>query len=540
METVVIYLLKSACVLFLFLSCYQLFLRKETLFAFNRWFLLFGVIVALFLPLTYYTETVYLPADIGAMSIENSKEGQPFNAPSFSWTFILFNIYILVTLFFAVKLVIELYTVFGYLKTGIRTTTDGYVHIRSTENIKPFSFFNFIIYNPNNHSAEDLELILAHEQVHTRQRHSFDILLMEIVLLTQWFNPIAWLYKRAIMQNLEFLADTQNSVVQKNRKQYQYLLLRQSVDTRNLSIINPFFNSLIKKRIVMINQIPSRKINAFKTLVVLPFLALFFFSFNAKTEYQLYDSAGELVAGKSIELLINKNTTEKELTKMKKDLQKDGIDFTYTVNHNEAKEIVDISIRISGKGANGSTFNNAYNSSNDDQAISPLVIYIDQDQNLVSIGTKGSYHSNSVHIDSDDGQVWINSGDERHRDIRITKKNGKKLIIVDGEEISEEEFEKMDVHMGKGSSKVFIHTDSDDDHDIKVVEDEGNGFFFIDTDGDEEPVYVIDGKESTSKKVKQLDPSEIESIDVSKGEKALERFGEKGKNGVVEITTKKN
>lgn len=540
METLVIYLLKSASVLFLFLSCYQLFLRKETLFYSNRWFLLAGIIGAFLLPLIYYTQTVYLPTDMVAMDVENLQEVQAFTASSFSLVTITFSIYILITLFFTVKLVIELCTVFKYIKNGTRKVKDGYVHISSAEKIKPFSFFKFIIYNPNSHSPEDLELILAHEKVHARQGHSIDILLMEIVLLTQWFNPIAWLYKSAIKQNLEFLADTQNTVVHKNRKQYQYLLLRQSVDAHNLSIINPFFNSLIKKRIIMINQIPSRKIKALKTLFILPFLALFFFSFNVRTEVQQQDSTSELMAGKSIQLVIDKNTTEKELTKMKKDLRKDGIDFTYMVNHNDAKEIVDIAIRISGKGNNGATFNNSYNSSKDDKAISPLVIYIDQDQNLVSIGSKGAYHSDSVHIDSDDGQLWISSGGEQHKDIRITKKNGKKLIVVDGQEISEEEFEKMDTHMGEGSSKVFIHTDSDDAHDIQVVEGEGNGFFFIDTDGDEEPVFVIDGKESTSKKVKQLDPDEIESIDISKGEKALERFGEKGKNGVVEITTKKN
>lgn len=540
MESVIIYLSKSAGILFLFLGCYQLFLRKETLFNSNRWFLLSGVIVALILPLTYYTEIVSVPTDIVGMDVENPQKAQPLAASSFSWSFIIFSIYMLGTLFFVVKLVIELYTVFGYIKNGSRTTKGDYIHIWSTEQIKPFSFFKFIIYNPDSHRAEDLELILAHEQVHTRQRHSIDILLMEVVFLTQWFNPVAWLYKSAIKQNLEFLADTQNAVVRNNRKQYQYLLLRQSVDTGNLSIINPFFNSLIKKRIVMINQIPSRKIKAFKTLIILPFLALFFFSFNVKTEYRLSDSTNESVTGKSIELTIDKNTTENELAKIKKDLQKDGIDFTYTVKHNDMKEIVAISISISGKGNDGATFNNSYNSSKDDKAITPLVIFIDQDQNLVSIGSKGAYHSNSVHIDSDDGHLWMSSDGESHRDVRIMKKNGKKLIMVDGKEMTEEEFEKMDMHMGGASSRVFIHTDSDDEHDIKVIEDEGNGFFFIDTDGDEEPVFVIDGKESTAKKVKQLDPSEIESIDISKGEKALERFGEKGKNGVVEITTKKN
>jgi hypothetical protein len=93
---------------------------------------------------------------------------------------------------------------------------------------------------------------------------------------------------------------------------------------------------------------------------------------------------------------------------------------------------------------------------------------------------------------------------------------------------------------GDGESNVFILKNSEDEGemDIEVISEEGNGFFFIDNDGDEKPLFIIDGKESKEKDMKQLDPSEIATINVYKGEKAKEKYGDKGKDGVVEITTK--
>lgn len=250
-----------------------------------------------------------------------------------------------------------------------------------------------------------------------------------------------------------------------------------------------------------------------------------------------------------IELTIDKETSDDALLKMKGDLTAQEIDFSYTVVRNTKKEIIDISIQITGKSHNGGTFNSSYNSFDKEEPISPLVVLIDQEHNLVSIGSKGTYKPRSISIDSDDHNVWISSNGERNKAIRIKEENGKKVIIVDGKEVKEEDLEDMDIHIDQGShvfisknhkDNVFVHSDSEDEHDIKVISKKGNGFFFIDTDDDKEPLYILNGKESTAKKVKRLDPDEIESIDVSKGEKAIEKYGKKAKDGVVEIITKKN
>lgn len=553
MEAFIIYLLKSSGILLLFYGSYYFFLRRETFFRSNRWFLVIGLLAAVFLPLVHFTKTVYVTMSSASKS-GTKIEALPIqlNESVTSWPIILMCVYIFGSSFFILKLIFEISSARKFIKQGEKKSVNDLIYVKSSKTIQPFSFFKYIIYNPLNHKTADLELILAHEHVHARQKHSLDILFMEIILLMQWFNPIAWLYKSMLKQNLEFLADTQNSAIKDHKKQYQYILLKQAVSEHNLSIVNPFFNSLIKKRIVMINQIPSQKIKALKILTIIPLLALFLYSFNVKTEYSTIYNSSEQSTGKIIELIIDKDTTDEELETIKKDLEKDGIDFSYTIVHNEKKEIINISIQITGESKNGGSFNNSYNSSDKEKAISPLVVFIDQEHNLISIGSRGGFKPNTSKLHTDNTSIWIDSDNEEHKEIIIKKVNGKKVIIVNGEEVDEEDLEDMDIHakehsgvfISKDSNNdkktVIISSDSDDDHDIKVISKEGSGFFFIDTDGDKELLFIVDGKESSSKKVKQLDSDDIETMNILKGEKAIKKYGKKAKAGVIVISTKKN
>ncbi|MGB5497886.1 MAG: hypothetical protein WBM77_03055 [Maribacter sp.] len=172
------------------------------------------------------------------------------------------------------------------------------------------------------------------------------------------------------------------------------------------------------------------------------------------------------------------------------------------------------------------------------------------------------HEDEDVHIDiheDSDKSIWVyadsdHDGD-KHKTIKIIEKNGKETIIVNGKEVSREELEEIQkedgIHekhikikktKGGGERNVFIMKESDDDSDmdIDIISEKEDGFFFINTEGDEKPMFIIDGKESKEKEMKKLNSSEIETINVYKGDKAKEKYGEKGKNGVVEITTKKN
>jgi len=380
-------------------------------------------------------------------------------------------------------------------------------------------------------------------------------------------NPFSWLYQTNIKQNLEFLADERATKEVPSIKKYQYTLLKVSGNQFCTPIVNNFYNSLIKKRIVMLNKSKSNKRKILKIALILPALAVFLVSFNTKDVYIPIHSEYNALSNyeqtsKVIEITLDKNTTDKELSEIKKDLAKKGVDFSYTVVHNSKNEITDISIDFSAKGENGKKMRSSSNYNNGDDPIDPIHIIYDEDTNSISMGNAGLmdvHEDKDVHINVHKASaktIWVHadSDGDKHKTIEIIDEDGKETIKVNGKEVSRKELniikEEDGIHEkhikikkshGDKEQNVIImkKTDHDDDMDIEVISEEGNGFFFINGDGDEEMLFIIDGKESKKKDMEKLDPSEIESINVLKGEKAKEKHGKKAKNGVVEITTKK-
>ena len=549
MESLFQYILKSGGLLFLFYGCYRIFLRKETLFNFNRLFLLLGIFLSFTLPFVTMTKTIA----VSFSQVENN--------PQFTTDFIdksSYNLTHIYTLLMAIYGAGTLFLLFKLIRQGIYLNTIikkgervayNFVHLKSDAQIHPFSFFNTIVYNPKNHSEKDLKAILAHEEVHAGQLHSWDILLMELVVAFHWINPIVWLYRIALKQNLEFLADTKNSHIKTNRKEYQYTLLKSTIGNKQLSIVNPFFNSLIKKRIVMINQNQSHKSKAFKSLFILPFLALFLLSFNVKKVYSFVNTQELKPTSATIELVINKNTSDHELIKIKKDLAKENFDFSYTTVRNDSGEIKKITLEISGGNPNSGEVSSRYTSTSDNDTIDPTLIFIDTKSNSISIGKEDVIKPQS----SNSSTVWIQKGDRKNKEKIIVKKvDGKKEVLLNGKKLTEDELHEMDLDIEEGTTiliendqdesstnkQVYITTSPSDEHDIRILEEEGNGFLFIDS-GENEPLYYIDGEKSSSKKIKEIDPSDIKSVNVLKGDTAINKFGKEAKHGVVEITTKK-
>ncbi len=572
MEAFLIYIAKASCVLTIFYLTYFT-LKRETFFKFNRYFLIFGLLSALILPLIELTRYVAVaPITKNVVYTDNSLNSTVINHSSnlIDWTLIFFMAYLLGVAFFCAKFVLQLLSLNKMVKTNTPYSFGGYKYVETSSRIAPFSFFKYIFYNPTLYTENELKAILKHEVIHSSQWHSVDVLLSHTVAVVTWPNPFSWLYQSAVKQNLEFIAD--NGVVQNANsvKGYQYTLLKVSGNQPLPPLVNTFYNSSIKKRIVMLNKSKSNKMNILKAAVVIPVLSIFLVSFNTKeviipTGYDLDSSWALENPNETIEIIINKNTTDEALEKVKKDLAEKDVDFSYTVVHNDQNEIINISIQVSGYGNSGS-----YNSDSGNP-ISPIKIVIDKERGL-SIGNSnvdfgGDNFNFTIHEDEDvyedgmheitikkssrnkgDGMVWVQSSDKDHETVIIEETNGKEIIKVNGEEVSREEYEKMkddgeihSVHVRKGKKgkNVFIIKDSDDEHDIEVIDNDDNSFFFIDTDGDEEPLYVIDGKETSEKKFKKLSPSEVEKIEVLKGDGATKKYGKKAKNGVVEITTKK-
>ncbi len=300
MNELFIYLLKAAAITGIFYSCYQLFLKKDTFFKANRHFLLAGLLSAVLLPFLVFTKVTYIerPLVEASNAVIPSTNLQIASVPievdpQIDWFVILTIVYLIGCLVILSRFFLQLLALRKLTKNKNAVKNGQFKVVTVDDEIAPFSFFNTIVYNPNLYSKEELDVIIEHEQVHCRQLHSLDMILSEVFLAFQWFNPLIWLYKRSIQQNLEFIADKEALESLNASKIYQQTLLKVSLGNYCTAVVNNFFNSLIKKRIIMINQQNSRKRNLFKMVFILPLLAIFLYSFNIKEETKFRTSANK-------------------------------------------------------------------------------------------------------------------------------------------------------------------------------------------------------------------------------------------------------
>nr|WP_299384598.1 M56 family metallopeptidase [Allomuricauda sp.] len=545
METYFIHLLKSCGVLLLFMGCYLMFLKRETFFNGNRWFLLAGVIFSIVAPYITFTHTVYRDAALNLDLLQyttHNADAMALQTPSINWLLLIAILYIIGVVFFSGRLLAQFLSIKKLIRTGKLVEDHPYYHVRTPHQISPFSFFRYIFYHKGTFDQKELQSVITHEKVHARQYHSVDILIMELILIACWFNPFVWWYRNCVKQNLEFLADAESCAEGEGKKFYQYLMLKQVLGPHRIALANPFYNSMIKKRIVMLNQNHSNKNRMLKMLLILPAVTVFLVGFNTNTVYT--DENPEVQTSpfqsedRSVQIIINKDTSDEELKRIKKDMAKKGIDFSYTVVHNAKGEIIDIAIQISGEGADGENFSGNYNSSSA-SPIKPIMINYDSTSNMVSFGS-ASYQSISVHPSADhDNDIKINvvhdvqEGSEVHEEI-----NHDVDVSQDNDvHYSGNGENSIDVRNATKTQKEGIKIRKQDQHDLLEI-DGHPGNVLLDHDGEGEPLYYIDGKKASKEEVEQLSTDQIETIEVSKGEGAIKKYGKKAKYGVVEVTTK--
>ena len=241
------YILKSSAVIILFYIFYKLFLQKETFFEVNRWFLVSGLILSITIPLVVIP--IYVIKEVPIL-ITNSSTAAISNISAEAQLFTFYNIISLVYLIGVVmllsNLIYQLWSLGKIISNYEKQKTNNFIFIKTNNNITPFSFFKWIVYNPNQYNSKELEQIIIHEKIHAQQLHSIDILLVHASTILFWFNPIIWLYKKDIEQNLEYIADDKTQQKVTCKKSYQTLLLKTSIPNYQIALANNFFNSTIR------------------------------------------------------------------------------------------------------------------------------------------------------------------------------------------------------------------------------------------------------------------------------------------------------
>ncbi len=281
----------SSSLLFLL---YFLFLEKEKMYHFNRFYLLFSIIFSFVIPfISIHIKTSltvnHEPIILNEISFQNAgiyEIHQTSNNTNIIGI-ILLTIYILLCTYLFYRYLRNVILFWNKSRKADLIFYKGAKIVLTNEKHYPFSFLKYIFVNGNDFRNNNIEdEILKHELVHINQKHSFDILFIELILIFAWLNPVLFLYKRAIQLNHEFLADDAVIHASDKIKEYQYLLINKS-DNNTRYLLSSTFNFLpIKKRIIMMNKNGSHKKAIVKKLAFAPLVVLIAFLFAFKIEAQ--------------------------------------------------------------------------------------------------------------------------------------------------------------------------------------------------------------------------------------------------------------
>lgn len=275
METILLKIIVCSGIL---LGLYHLFLAKERIFTFNRFYLIFALLFSLCIPFaTIETKQVHeeIPS---AIFVEETV--QPITAAStvaqqesFDYLKVLLIINFIVTGILLLKI--------GYSILKIKRLKGRKIDYQSRKivllekDFAPFSFWDTIYLSENYfHDSKIDDTIFLHEAIHIKQKHSADILFVEIIKALFWFNPFIYFYKKAMVSNHEFIADESVLVQSNNVKNYQELILQEILKQQNLPLIHQFNFNNTKKRFIMMTSKNSKFAKAKKFLAIPAFAAL--------------------------------------------------------------------------------------------------------------------------------------------------------------------------------------------------------------------------------------------------------------------------
>ena len=451
---------------------------------------------------------------------------------SISWVQVLLLFYLVGIIFFACRNLYSLSRLLLLIKSGKRERLEGGVRLIVLEReVAPFSWMRYIVISRKD-LEEDGREILIHEMAHIQNRHSIDLLVADICIFFQWFNPGIWLLKQELQNIHEYEAD--ETVINEgiDAKDYQLLLIKKAVGTRLYSMANSFNHSKLKKRITMMLKEKSNPWARLKYLYVLPLAAI---AVTAFARPEISEKADEISAVKVNDLAAIVEAKVEEITK---DVLKDSLKAKPYVVPEKSK-------MYGGR-------------------------WVSKDSSTV-------YSADSVVIFNDSvaskrSSVVLYGG----RFERISESN-KPLILVDGKEVSKDtlysimndeanpnRIKTVSILRSDAALSIYGEKGKHGVYDIELLPNADNHFRITKTqakfktktesfpkqnsvpgigglpmrgvyDG-EEPLVVIDGKEVLEPNaLSKISPDRIKSFSVLKSEAALEAYGDKAKNGVIMV-----
>ncbi|WP_445719066.1 M56 family metallopeptidase [Flavobacterium sp.] len=599
MENLMLYFIKANGLIILFYLMYVLFLRKETFFVSNRLYMILGLILSLILPLITFTKTIWVdPTPVPEFYQEITPENNnaieiPIQENPLDWTLILSTVYVIISVVILLKIGIEIASFYNRIRKHNQQKEANFTLIHSNTSENPFSFFHYIVINPHLFSEAELQHIVTHESIHVKQKHSIDVLLGKLFCAVFWVNPIIWLYRKAMLQNLEFIADNETFKQIENKYEYQKTLLKVVTHQHDLSITNQFYQSLIKKRIVMLHTNQSHKRNAWKYATILPLLVGFMLLFQIKTVAQVKENSK--VAAYAVEVdyshIVTSKTTDAEIKEIETSFQDDEYNLKISnVKRNNEEEIIEIKLEFSSK-ENSKTKD--IKIVKGDKPITPIRIYIKEDKNNTkSVGfedVKDKFVYGKFVSDEENSTIQVEKVENEGWTVDNMIKDGKKInLIINGK--LQIENEKIKIPLDQEIDVMKELNASDLKSKYKIDKKEGEVYYELTTkkelkinedknlrinektknsstsnkaltfdvsykkteqvdiinnikNGDnvdaKKALIIFNDKEITYEELDKINPNEIASSSVMTATKyALNKYGEKAKNGVIVIESK--
>ena len=283
MEELATYLLKSTICIAMFLGIYECFLKSETFYAFNRYFLLTGLVCSAMLPFYTYTHTVIITTSTALLETNQVVGEGPDGG--FSWIYAVLFTYAGGVGFLLIRHIAGLVRIKRIISKYDYIPLQGGKLVMTSAFGSCFSVFNYIIIDPSSGNSElERKLVIEHELAHVKQFHWVDLLIAQVFCTISWINPLAWVYLNTIKQNHEFLADL--AVFEKGNPVgiYRAVLINHSLGTSVFTFSSSFLQYDKLKRIQMMSKPSSASFNKIAVLITLPALAIFLWAFS-KSEY---------------------------------------------------------------------------------------------------------------------------------------------------------------------------------------------------------------------------------------------------------------
>ena len=304
MET---YIYKMIALSAIFILLYFVFLEKEKNHRFKRFYLLSSVLFSVFIPLIsipYGSIEVVESISQNNAELMILPETKLVEPSIFTKENLLWAIYIVGFSLLFLKFSLGIFKLIKDIKFSEKIKQDHYQFILKQNKFTPYSFWNAIFLNKSEFLEGKIDYkIILHEKAHVNQKHSIDVIFIEIMLCVFWFNPAFYFYKKAMVTNHEFLADEVVLSQNKDIISYQKLILDELISEKIL-FTHPFNLHNTKKRIVMMTN-KLTKIAKLKSYLTLPISALLFFAFVEKVPAKI-----ENTVNKSLQKIVKKGEAQ--------------------------------------------------------------------------------------------------------------------------------------------------------------------------------------------------------------------------------------